>query len=362
MAYTTIDDPEAYFQTVIWTGNGTDGRTITLPGSTDMQPDFIWVKNRTDGEDHCLMDSVRTFASGKALRTNGADEEGGVGTANRGWVEAASDGFTCEDGSTNANLVNDSSDAYVAWCWKAGTTSGITTTGANITPSAYSFNTTSGISIIKYEGNGTDGTNTAHGLGAVPHMIIVKRLENVNYWAVYHHKNTSAPNTDYLVLNATDATSDAGIWKDSDPTSVYFRHDNSTSVNANGEDMVAYLFTSIQGYSKFGSYLGNGNANGTYVYTGFRPAFVLVKRTNTSGGNWWLWDNKRLGYNAANDNQYADLNNAEDTSGRGINLLSNGFKCISTDNGSNGSGNTYIYAAFAHSPFVNSSGVPNNPR
>ena len=352
-AYTTIDDPSAYFKVQLYTGTGSSHAVSFNDTDTNMQPDMVWIKQRSDTNDHNLFDAVR--GTGKLIRPNGTNAEGDT---SEGVKSFDSDGFTC---GTNSSL-NGSTSTYVAWCWKAGTTSGITTTGANITPSAYSFNTTSGISIIKYEGNGTDGTNTAHGLGAVPHMIIVKRLENVNYWAVYHHKNTSAPNTDYLVLNATDATSDAGLWKDTDPTSVYFRHDNSTSVNANGEDMVAYLFTSIQGYSKFGSYLGNGNANGTYVYTGFRPAFVLVKRTNTSGGNWWLWDNKRLGYNAANDNQYADLNNAEDTSGRGINLLSNGFKCISTDNGSNGSGNTYIYAAFAHSPFVNSSGVPNNPR
>ena len=352
-AYTTIDDPSAYFKVQLYTGTGSSHAVSFNDTDTNMQPDMVWIKQRSDTNDHNLFDAVR--GTGKLIRPNGTNAEGDT---SEGVKSFDSDGFTC---GTNSSL-NGSTSTYVAWCWKAGTTSGITTTGANITPSAYSFNTTSGISIIKYEGNGTDGTNVAHALGAVPHMIICKRLENANYWAVYHHKNTSAPNTDYLVLNATDATSDAGIWKDSDPTSVYFRHDNSTSVNANGEDMVAYLFTSIQGYSKFGSYLGNGNANGTYVYTGFRPAFVLVKRTNTSGGNWWLWDNKRLGYNAANDNQYADLNNAEDTSGRGINLLSNGFKCISTDNGSNGSGNTYIYAAFAHSPFVNSSGVPNNPR
>ena len=358
--YTTIDDPSVYFQLVSWTGNGTDGRTITLPGSTDMRPDFIWVKNRTDAEDHCLMDVVRTFASGKAMRSNGGDEEGGVGTAARGWVEAASDGFTCEDGSSNANLVNASSDLYVAWCWKAGTTSGITTTGANITPSAYSFNTTSGISIIKYEGNGTDGTNTAHGLGAVPHMIIVKRLENVNYWAVYHHKNTSAPNTDYLVLNASDATGDAGIWKDIDPTSVYFRTDNSTSVNASGEDMVAYLFTSIQGYSKFGSYTGNGYADGPFVYTGFRPALVIIKNTAASQ-NWTMNDNKRLGYNTDNNILFPNTTGADHT-GDNIDLLSNGFKIRWDDGVNNTSGENFIYMAWAEAPFVNSSGVPCNAR
>ena len=363
MAYTSIDDPSAYFQTVTWTGNGTDGRTITLPGSTDMQPDFIWVKNRSDGEDHCLMDVVRTFASGKAMRTNGGDEEGGVGTASRGWVEAASDGFTCEDGSSNANLVNASSDTYVAWCWKAGGGSGSSNTAGSINTTSTSVDTTSKFSISTYTGNDTAGATIGHGLGVVPHLIIIKSRSHVQSWVVYQHKNTSAPETDYLLLNTTAATADnSNRWNDTAPSSTLITLGDENQSNGSGYTYVAYAWSEVQGFSKFGTYTGNGNADGTFVYTGFRPAFVLVKRTNTSGGNWWLWDNKRLGYNAANDNQYADLNNAEDTSGRGINLLSNGFKCISTDNGSNGSGNTYIYAAFAHSPFVNSSGVPNNPR
>jgi len=339
-AQTTIDDPEAYFQTVIWTGNGTDGRTITLPGSTDMQPDFIWVKNRSDGEDHCLMDSARTFASGKALRSNGSDEEGGVGTAARGWVEATSDGFTCEDGSSSANLVNASSDTYVAWCWKESATSGF--------------------DIVTYTGTGSAHT-ISHSLSAKPGLLWVKYRSGVANWQVWHK---SLPDTGdkVLYLNTTHGQQDEIMFNDTEPTSSVFSVGAASETNTDDGTYVAYLWAEKQGFSKFGSYLGNGNANGTYVYTGFRPAFVLVKRTNTSGGNWWIWDNKRLGYNAANDNQYADLNNAEDTSGRGINLLSNGFKCISTDNGSNGSGNTYVYAAFAHSPFVNSSGVPNNPR
>ena len=152
------------------------------------------------------------------------------------------------------------------------------------------------------------------------------------------------------------------VWNDTAPTSSVFSVGTDSGVNGNTDAMIAYLWTSIQGYSKFGSYTGNGNADGTFVYTGFKPAFLLVKRINTSGGNWWIWDNKREGYNAVNDYLYADVTNAEDTSGRGVNLLSNGFKCITTDSGSNGSGNTYIYMAFAEAPFVNSEGVPCNAR
>ena len=182
-------------------------------------------------------------------------------------------------------------------------------------------------------------------------MIICKRLENANYWAVYHHKNTSAPNTDYLVLNASDATGDAGIWKDTDPTSVYFRTDNSTSVNASGEDMVAYLFTSIQGYSKFGSYTGNGNADGPFVYTGFRPALVIIKNTAASQ-NWTMNDNKRLGYNPDNNILFPNTTGADHT-GDNIDLLSNGFKVRATDSDLNNDTSTILYMAWAESPFSN---------
>ena len=283
MAYTTIDDPSAYFKVQLYTGTGSSHAVSFNDTDTNMQPDMVWIKQRSDTNDHNLFDAVR--GTGKLIRPNGTNA---VGDTSEVVKSFDSDGFTC---GTNSSL-NGSTSTYVAWCWKAGTTSGITTTGANITPSAYSMNATSGISIIKYEGNGTDGTNTAHALGAVPHVIICKRLENSNYWAVYHHKNTSAPNTDYLVLNATDATSDAGLWKDTDPTSVYFRHDNSTSVNANGEDMVAYLFTSIQGFSKFGKYTGNVNADGVFIYLGFKPALFIVKETGNAEP-WVMYDNSK---------------------------------------------------------------------
>ena len=351
-AYTTIDDPSAYFKVQLYTGTGSSHAVSFNDTDTNMQPDMVWIKQRSDTNDHNLFDAVR--GTGKLIRPNGTNAEGDT---SEGVKSFDSDGFTC---GTNSSL-NGSTSTYVAWCWKAGTTSGITTTGANITPSAYSFNTTSGISIIKYEGNGTDGTNTAHGLGAVPHMIIVKRLENVNYWAVYHHKNTSAPNTDYLVLNATDATSDAGIWKDSDPTSVYFRHDNSTSVNANGEDMVAYLFTSIQGFSKFGKYTGNVNADGVFIYLGFKPALFIVKETGNAEP-WVMYDNRRGDYGNANpnDQHLVASGTAVESSGTAIDFLSNGVK-IRSNAGHLNEGD-YIYMAWAETPFVNSNGVPCNAR
>ena len=351
-AYTTIDDPSAYFKVQLYTGTGSSHAVSFNDTDTNMQPDMVWIKQRSDTNDHNLFDAVR--GTGKLIRPNGTNAEGDT---SEGVKSFDSDGFTC---GTNSSL-NGSTSTYVAWCWKAGTTSGITTTGANITPSAYSMNATSGISIIKYEGNGTDGTNTAHALGAVPHVIICKRLENSNYWAVYHHKNTSAPNTDYLVLNATDATSDAGIWKDTDPTSVYFRHDNSTSVNANGEDMVAYLFTSIQGFSKFGKYTGNVNADGVFIYLGFKPALFIVKETGNAEP-WVMYDNRRGDYGNANpnDQHLVASGTAVESSGTAIDFLSNGVK-IRSNAGHLNEGD-YIYMAWAETPFVNSNGVPCNAR
>ena len=351
-AYTTIDDPSAYFKVQLYTGTGSSHAVSFNDTDTNMQPDMVWIKQRSDTNDHNLFDAVR--GTGKLIRPNGTNAEGDT---SEGVKSFDSDGFTC---GTNSSL-NGSTSTYVAWCWKAGTTSGITTTGANITPSAYSFNATSGFSIIKYEGDGTDGTNVAHALGAVPHMIICKRLENANYWAVYHHKNTSAPNTDYLVLNATDATSDAGIWKDSDPTSVYFRHDNSTSVNANGEDMVAYLFTSIQGFSKFGKYTGNVNADGVFIYLGFKPALFIVKETGNAEP-WVMYDNRRGDYGNANpnDQHLVASGTAVESSGTAIDFLSNGVK-IRSNAGHLNEGD-YIYMAWAETPFVNSNGVPCNAR
>ena len=351
-AYTTIDDPSAYFKVQLYTGTGSSHAVSFNDTDTNMQPDMVWIKQRSDTNDHNLFDAVR--GTGKLIRPNGTNAEGDT---SEGVKSFDSDGFTC---GTNSSL-NGSTSTYVAWCWKAGTTSGITTTGANITPSAYSMNATSGISIIKYEGNGTDGTNTAHALGAVPHVIICKRLENSNYWAVYHHKNTSAPNTDYLVLNATDATSDAGLWKDTDPTSVYFRHDNSTSVNANGEDMVAYLFTSIQGFSKFGKYTGNVNADGVFIYLGFKPALFIVKETGNAEP-WVMYDNRRGDYGNANpnDQHLVASGTAVESSGTAIDFLSNGVK-IRSSAGHLNEGD-YIYMAWAETPFVNSNGVPCNAR
>ena len=335
MAYTTINKSTDYFNTKLYTGNSS---TQALTG-IGFQPDFVWTKPRVTGG-HFLSDSIR----GGTKIVQSADT-GAESTRSNHIQSFDSDGFTLgADGTSNNN-----GDATVAWNWKAGTTSGINTTGADITPSSYSMNATSGISIIKFTGNGVDGAKIAHGLGAVPELIISKRLENSNYWAVYHKLDV----TDYLVLNTDAAYSDAPLWKDTVPTSVYYTVDASTSVNAT-DTLVAYCFKSVPGYSKIGSYTGNGNADGTFVYTGFKPAFVMVKRSSGAQG-WVIWDNKRPGYNLTNQSLTANENGAEET-GRTFDMLSNGFKIRDTNTATNYSGSTYIYMAFGQS-LVGSNGV-----
>ena len=359
--YTTIDDSEANFQCVTWTGNGSNARTITLPGTTDMQPDFIWVKNRSDAEDHCLMDVIRTFAVDKAMRSNGADEEGGVGTTARGWVQATSDGFGCYNGSTNANLVNASSDLYVAWNWKAGTSfsNDASSTGVGSIDSVGSVNTTAGFSIISYTGTGATGT-IAHGLGGVvPKVVLIKGRSNSGSWGMYH---SSIGADKKIILNTTAGEASSGFMNSTAPTSSVFTVINDTDVGTSGRTYIAYCFAEKQGYSKFGSYIGTGNVNGTFFHTGFRPAWILLKESSGDGDQWHILDNKRNGFNFQNNILFPDANHDEQTSGLPLDILSNGFKLRAAGNDVNGSGDRYIFMAFAESPFVNSNGVPNNAR
>ena len=348
-AYTTIDDPEAYFQAKLYTGNN-DTNAQTLDGDTDMEPGMIWFKRRDSSANHSLFDAVRGVTKRLATNTTGNDT-----TVSDALTSFNSDGFTL--GDDGSNYINYNTATYVAWCWKAGTTSGLS--GGTITPDAYSFNATSGFSIVKFEGNGTVGATVVHGLGAVPKMIIIKGTDlYVNNWQVYH---VGGGNTGNLVLNNTDAfADDDSRWNDTTPSSTVWTMGSGATVNYNGRTFVAYLFSDIQGYSKFGSYTGNGNADGTFVYTGFRPAFFMVKRTDSTN-DWYIVDNKRLGYNVDNNLLFPNLTTADNT-GDYVDILSNGLKNIGTDSGWNASGATYVYAAFAEAPFVNSEGVPCNAR
>jgi len=330
-AYTTIDNPELYFQVKPYTGNG-GTQSITFDGSEDMQPDFLWVKGRSVAEGHYIQDSVRGVT--KHLHTQNTDAE----ATDTGVVTALnSDGFSLGDEGD----VNSDGGTFVAWAWKESATAGF--------------------DIISYAGDAAAGRNISHSLGAKPHWMVVKNLTNSIKWAVYHEKNTSAPGTDHLQLNSDGATSDDdSTWDDTEPGSSVFRVKSSTSVNGSSANYIAYLWTPIQGFSKFGSYTGNGNADGMFIHTGFRPAMVILKRTNGTS-NWYIYDRKRLGYNVDNNELYANTNNAEQTDDR-IDFLSNGFKMRTSNATVNGTSSTLIYMAFAEAPFVNSNGVPCNAR
>jgi len=343
----TIDDGSQYFNTVLYTGNGTNPRSLTGVG---FQPDFTWIKNRTDTWGHGLADSTR--GGGKTLITNANAVEQTNYTW--GYVDSFdSDGFTVDAGASGDDFVNQTSDNYVSWNWLAngGTTS--SNTDGSIT-STVQANTTAGFSIVTYTGNQTNGATVGHGLGNAPKMVIVKELNGTSGWIVKHPGLTDAGY--YLILNATDAQSTAAnVWNDTDPSSTVFTLGDNTSVNENTLNYVAYCFAEIEGYSKFGSYTGNGSSDGTFVYTGFRPAIVIQKST-TQVSNWITYDNKRPEYNVQNKPLYPNLNNAEGTS-TGYDFVSNGFK-LRTSGGLNSSGHTYIYMAFAENPFVTSGATP----
>ena len=358
-AFTTIDDPSAYFKVQLYTGDGSVQAVAFDDTDTDMQPDFVWIKNREEGDHHILVDSVRGVTETQYSNSNASDVDDDDTVTVFGI-----DGFT-----VGADVkVNTNTEDYVAWCWKAGTTSGINTTGANTTPTTYSFNQTAGFSIIQYDGNDTDDTQIAHGLAAVPHLMIIKNMDADDdggvSWAVYHHKNTDAPETDFLTLDELDAGSDASNrWSDEAPTSVLFTTGSNSTVNKASRDYVGYLWTEKQGFSKFGGYTGNGNADGSFVFLGFRPSMVMIKKTSGTG-DWVLHDTKREPYNGGNGKDLQPNSSAVERDDSGTNLmdfLSNGFKTRIADN-QNASGGSYIYAAFAEAPFVNSNGVPCNAR
>ena len=348
MPYTNINKSSLYFNTLTYTGTGS---TNTKTG-VGFQPDWIWIKNRSGTEDHLLMDAVRTFAVNKGLRSNGSDEEGGVSSSTFGYPVATSDGFTATAGSTNSKLVNDSGDNYVAWNWKAGTTGSGTTGGSGTAKSySYSVNTTSGFSIVKYEGNGTNNHQIPHHLGAVPKMIIFKNEQNGYGWDVYH--DVSMGNAKRMYLSASNAEASATNFLNSTtPTSTYINLGDAGHTNHSGTSHIAYVFAEKTGYSKFGSYTGNGNADGTFVYLGFKPHFFLIKRVD-SAEDWIMTDSKR-GYPQTWNYVLASTNAAE-ASGLPYDFLSNGVKFRGATQ--NVSGATFLYMAFGQS-LVGSNNVP----
>lgn len=346
----TVTDPSAYFQSVLYTGNGTaigsGGKAVTLGGNATMQPDFVWIKNRDAADEHMIYDAVRG-----ATKDINSDSTSAEATDTEGLSTFDSDGFTV--GSNVA--VNTNTEKYVAWCMKAG---GAGSSNANGTiSSTVSVADHGGFSIATYAGNGTGGATVGHGLSSAPGAIIVKNRDQADSWAVYHDSNTSAPETDYLLLDTNAATADDNtFWNDTAPAATVFSVGTAHNVNASTENYVAYCFARTPGLIGIGSYTGNASTDGPYVVvddggSGFRPAWLMVKRTD-SAGVWQILDNQRSPYNPAGNGLLAEDTLAEsENSAHYIDFLANGFKLRTSDTDRNASGGTYIYLAFAEYPF-----------
>jgi len=343
MAYSSIVKPSDYFNTKLYTGT-TNAQSITGVG---FQPDMTWIKVRSASAYHVIQDAVRgaTGTDTYSLITNAeaGDNTDAITSFN-------SDGFSL---GTDANdRSNYSGQTHVAWNWKANG-QGSSNTAGSINTTYTSVNTTAGFSISKYTGNGTGGATIGHGLGSVPHMYIVKRLDaGSSNWHVYHQGIGA---TKGIRLNLTNAENTTDIWQDTAPTSSVFSLGSSVDVNASGGTYIAYCFAEKTGYSKFGSYTGNGNADGSFIYCGFKPAFVMVKRTSDTG-NWNMMDTARSPSNIVGLTVSANSSGADD-SGDFIDILSNGFKQRSTSTNRNASGSTYIYMCFAEAPLVGGTGA-----
>jgi hypothetical protein len=342
MAYINFD-PQDYFNTKLYTGNGST-QSITGVG---FQPDWVWIKTRNTTGQHEVFDAVR--GATKYIVTNDLDPENTVATS---LTSFDSDGFSL----SSQSAVNNGSNTFVSWNW-LGNGAGSSNTDGSIT-STVSANTTSGFSIVTYTGNGTAGATVGHGLGATPKMMLIKQLNSSNHWRVYH-SSLGATNVIYLNLaDATDTGQGSVNFNNTAPSSSVFTLGTNAAVNGSGNTFIAYCFAEKKGYSKFGSYTGNGNADGTFVYTGFKPAFVLFKPSSAIE-NWQIHDNKRPSYNPC-DNIAPNNNSAEATTNDFVDLVSNGFKLRSATYSA--SGVTYIYMAFAEEPLINSLGNPATAR
>ena len=352
MAYTTINKSSDYFNTKLYTGNGSTNN-ITGVG---FKPDMTWLKKRNGTANHHLVDAVRGV--GYYLYPNLNNTQGGNGSALL--TSFNTDGFTLDSGADS----NASGATGVGWSWKAGNLSngtGVSNTDGSIT-STVSANTTSGFSIVSYTGNGTDGATVGHGLTS-PKLVLIKDRDNATPWLMYGYPNHPAfPNDGSLIkLNENSAmvTDDSTTELSIGSSTVTFV-DAGSAINANSTQFIMYCFQEKKGFSKFGSYVGNGSTNGSYIHLGFKPAFVMVKRTDSTA-NWQILDNKRNTYNPWNTALFPDTNDP-DTTDYSTDHLSNGFKLRVTTTSRNGSGASYIYMAFAENPFVSSSGVPATAR
>ena len=354
MAYTTIDDPTIYFNTKLYAGNST-GSTQQAISGVGFSPDMVWIAPRTDSEKHSIADTVRGTTKTIHPNDNSAEE-----TSAGHMVSFDSDGFTV--GVDNYSW-NKSGSNFVSWNWKAGTTSGISGS-PSITPASYSFNSSAGFSIIKWTGTGANAT-LPHGLGVAPALIIIKNLDG-GHWRVYHHKNTSAPETDFLELSTENATSDNNTaFNDTAPTSTLFSVGSMDETNKNTENMIAYCMAEKQGYFKAGSYTGTGlsGIRSPFIYLGFKPALIIIKKTSASPVRGWVMEDNKRSQNGDTRNNKIEAGGDSTSSGDAKDFLSNGFHLYDiTGDWFNASGVVYAYMAWAESPFTNSSGVPNNAK
>ena len=349
MAYSDIKDPSAYFQTKTYTGTN-NSNALTNDGNSDLKPDFIWIKRRDYDNGHQLLDSTRGVDKILGSELSSAETT----LANR-LSSFDTNGFTVESSS---GAFNASGEPFVAWQWKANSGTTSSNTDGTITTTTQ-VNSDAGFSIVTWAGGGT-GT-LGHGLGEVPDMWIVKNRDYAVSWSVgFSDSSILGGTSNYLSLNTTGAIATYNnIWGSSPVNSSVITMAGDRSVNISGDDYVAYFFKAKQGYSKFGKYVGNGNANGAFVYTGFKPAFVMTKNTSATD-SWVIMDEKRSPSNVANKYLLADTSGAEGTNFDMFDFVSNGFKCRRATS-QNASGNTFIYMAFAENPFV-AGGIPTTAR
>ena len=335
MAYTTINKSSEYFNTVLWTTDGTGNKALTTGHSTDM----VWIKFRDYAYDHRIYDDVRGVT--KKIITNKTDAE----STQTDLVSFDANGFTVGN-----NLNTSGEGGLVGWSWKANG-AGVSNTDGSTT-STVSANQTSGFSVVKWVGV---DTTVGHGLNAVPEMIIVKNLDDASHWFVYHK---SIGNGKFITLNEADGEqTNSGAWNATSPTSSVF----TVGSALNNANYIAYVFAPKKGFSKFGSYTGNGSTDGTFIYTGFKPAFVITKRTDAAGYNWSIWDNKRDSFNLVDLGLSPNTTQAEYSEDFG-DFLSNGFKIRGTNTNKNEAGGTYIYMAFAEEPLVGTNNIPATAR
>ncbi len=340
MAYTTIKKPSDYFNTKLYTGDGSSSRNIT---GVNFQPDWTWVKSRNSADyNNMITDSVR--GTPKMLKTDSsAAEDASPGAGGIGSFD--SDGFTISTGSINNTNMNNNGTTYVGWNWLGANGTTANTDGS--ISSTVSANTTSGFSIVKFTGTGANGT-VGHGLGVKPAMIIQKNLSISSAWSVWHK---SFSGSQVIYLNETGAVgTNTSSWNSTEPTSSVFSVGSGSYPNGSGNEQIYYVFAEKQGYSKFGSYVGNGSTDGTFVYTGFKPAFILSKDVDAAE-NWFIQDTTRNTSNPVGAYLRPNLNDAEGSFNH-YDILSNGFKNLYAGGSLNGSGRKIIYMAFAEQPLV----------